>query len=90
MTMISFHEDYPVEMVKGAIQLSANALSKDKKLLDGQLLGRLELFSETEIKSMIEYIRAQRNSIRILPLTGSLIPPGGSFIAHFRRSFRSS
>lgn len=39
-----FLEDYPIEMVKGAIQLSINSLSKDKKLLDGQLLGRLESF----------------------------------------------
>ncbi|MGE5399977.1 MAG: NB-ARC domain-containing protein, partial [Ignavibacteriales bacterium] len=54
-----FPGDYPVEMVKGAIQLSANAL-KDKKLLEGQLLGRLELFSDTEIKLLMEYIRAQR------------------------------
>jgi hypothetical protein len=57
-----FHEDYPVEMVKGAIQLSANALSKDKKLLNGQLLGRLALFSENEIKSMMKYIRAQKTA----------------------------
>jgi WD40 repeat protein len=75
-----FHEDYPVEMVKCAIQLSANALSKDKKLLDGQLLGRLELFSETEIRSLLGYIREHKGGIRILPLTGSLTPPGGPLL----------
>ncbi|MGE5465510.1 MAG: hypothetical protein ACM3QR_00370, partial [Syntrophothermus sp.] len=74
-----FPGDYPVEMVKGAIQLSANAL-KDKKLLEGQLLGRLELFSDTEIKLLMEYIKAQRKGIRILPLTGSLTPPGGPLL----------
>jgi WD40 repeat protein len=77
---VHFPEDYPVQMVKGAIQLSANALSKDKKLLDGQLLGRLELFSETKIKSMMEYIRTHKNRLRILPLTGSLTPPGGPLL----------
>jgi len=75
-----FHEDYSVEMVKGAIQLSANALSKDKKLLEGQLLGRLSLFSETEIKLLLEYIRAHRKGIRILPLTGSLTSPSGPLL----------
>ena len=36
-----FPEDYPVEIVKGAIRLSANVLSMDKALLAGQLIGRL-------------------------------------------------
>ena len=49
-----FTEDYPVEMVKGSIRLSVNTLSRDKKLLEGQLLGRLQLFSEIEIKLMLE------------------------------------
>ncbi len=75
-----FHEDYLIEIVKGAIQLSANALSKDKKLLDGQLLGRLELFSKTEIKLMLRSIREHINGNRILPLTGSLTPPGGPLL----------
>ena len=75
-----FHGDYPVEMVKGAIELSANALSKDKKLLAGQLLGRLELSAENEIKLLLGYIRKHRSGIRILPLTGSLTPAGGSLM----------
>ncbi len=75
-----FPEDDPVEMVKGAIQLSANALSKDKKLLAGQLLGRLELFSEIEIELMLRHIRENKNVTRILPLTGSLTPPGGPLL----------
>jgi hypothetical protein len=75
-----FSEDYPVEMVKGAIQLSTNALSKNKNQLDGQLLGRLEYFSETEIMSLKRHIRERKSGIRLLPLTGNLTPPGGPLL----------
>ena len=44
-----FPEDYPVEMVKGAIRLSANALSRTKHCLQGSFLGRLQPFSDAEI-----------------------------------------
>ena len=74
-----FPENYPVEMVKGAIRLSANVLSMDKALLAGQLLGRLQSFSDAEIKSMIGEIYRQSGD-RLLPLTGSLMPPGGPLI----------
>jgi len=74
-----FPEDYPVEMVKGAVRLSANVLSMDKVLLAGQLLGRLQSFSDVEIKSMIGDI-CKKSRDRVLPLTGSLMPPGGPLI----------
>lgn len=67
-------------MVRGPIQLSASVLSKDEKLLDGQLLGRLGLFSEIEIRSLLEYIWENRSGIRILPLNGNLTPPGGPLL----------
>jgi len=74
-----FPEDYPVEMVKGAIRLSANVLSMDKVLLAGQLTGRLQSFSDAEIKSMMKQIW-EHSGDRLLPLTGSLMPPGGPLI----------
>jgi hypothetical protein len=47
-----FPENYPVEMVKGAIRLSANVLSMNKLLLAGQLIGRLQPFPDAEIRDL--------------------------------------
>lgn len=84
-----FPEDNPLEMVKGAIRLSVNALVKNKKLLGGQLLGSLELIPDTEIKLMLRQIREHSTGVRILPLTGSLTFPGGPLIRTLEGHFDS-
>jgi hypothetical protein len=73
-------DDTEIELVQGAIRLSFNAIVKDKTQLAGQLLGRLLCFHEEGIHSLLNQARKCKNSIRLLPKTSSLKPPGGALI----------
>ncbi|MBW2638228.1 MAG: hypothetical protein JRC86_12065, partial [Deltaproteobacteria bacterium] len=74
--------DNPVlTLVQGAQKLSAHVLARDPHQFAGQLLGRLQLFQEPEIKSMLEQACAIKSGIWLRPLTDSLTPPGGPLIS---------
>lgn len=77
-----FPQDSTLQLVKGAIQLSASALIIDKNQLAGQLLGRLRSFPYDEIQSLlVEIIDRDENIIKLLPMAGTLYPPGGSLVS---------
>lgn len=68
-------EDRQLQLVKGAIRLSAHVLHLDKTQLAGQLLGRLQTFQGSEMRSLIEKARGWKGSIWLRPLNASLKPP---------------
>ena len=70
-------DDPVLKLVHRALRLSSHVLAWDKKQLPSQLLGRLQMFKETEIQSMLEQTCGYNNSVWLRPLTASLIPPGG-------------
>jgi hypothetical protein len=68
-----------LQLVQGALRLSAHILAEDKSLLPEQLLGRLLCFETSEIQALLE--QAQQNKTTWLrPLTASLTPPGGPLL----------
>jgi len=73
-------DDSDLRLVQGTMRLSAHVLAQDKTQLAGQLLGRLQSFRETGIKSMLEQARGWDGSLWLCPLTASLTPPSGPLI----------
>jgi len=73
-------DDPVLNRVQGALRLSAHVLAWDRKQLPCQLLGRLQIFQENEIQSMLEQICGYNNSTWLRPLTASLTPPGGPLL----------
>lgn len=78
-----FPQDSTLQLIKGTMRLSASALILDKEQLAGQLLGRLKSFQNDEIRSIIlEIIDRDKNITKLLPVTGTLCPPGGSLVSN--------
>jgi len=73
-------DDSDLRLVQGAIRLSAHVLARDKTQLAGQLLGRLQTFQGSGIRSMLELAREWEGDLWLCPLTASLTPPGGPLI----------
>jgi WD40 repeat protein len=72
--------DHALHLVQSALRLSANILSGEKSQLAPQLTGRLLLFEESEIKTLLEYIRGTKKNPWLRPLTLSFTPPGGPLV----------
>jgi WD40 repeat protein len=75
-------DDSDLRLVQGAVRLSSNALTRDSTQLAGQLLGRLQCFSgsDVNIQSMLDQACKWNGSPWLCPLQSSLIPPGGPLV----------
>ena len=71
-------EDENLQLIQGALRLSAHILNQDKQQLPGQLLGRLLGFEREEIQRLLTQAQ-QCKTPSLLPQTASLAPPGSSF-----------
>lgn len=79
-----FPQDSTLQLIKDALQLSASALIMDKKQLASQLLGRLKSFQNDEIQSfLVEIIAVDKQILKLLPIAGTLDPPGGPLVSTF-------
>ncbi|BAY15071.1 WD repeat protein [Anabaenopsis circularis NIES-21] len=72
-------EDENLQLIQGALRLSAHILNQDKQQLPGQLLGRLLGFESSEIQALLKQAQ-QCKTPSLLPQTASLAPPGGSLV----------
>lgn len=79
-----FPKDSLINCVQGALKLSTNALSIDKKQLSSQFLGRLKYFSETELQSIMKEATKAKSFPFLHPMNSNLMPPGGSLIRTLR------
>ncbi len=71
--------DENLQLIQGALRLSAHILNEDKQQLAGQLLGRLLGFAREEIQRLLTQAQ-QCKTPGFLPQTVSLTPPGGSLV----------
>ncbi len=71
--------DENLQLIQGALRLSAHILNEDKQQLAGQLLGRLLGFESSEIQRLLTQAQ-QSKTLGLLPQTASLTPPGGSLV----------
>ncbi len=62
-------------LIKGAIQLSAHLLDRDKNQLTEQLLGRLQSFSSPEIANLLAQAKHSKATPWLRPLKTNFIPP---------------
>ncbi|HEX5757758.1 MAG TPA: NB-ARC domain-containing protein [Thermoanaerobaculia bacterium] len=76
----TFAEDPSVNLVQGALRLSAHVLAKSYAPLAGQLTGRLIQEGNGEIRALLSQARAETTSPWLRPLTPSLAPPGGALV----------
>jgi WD40 repeat protein len=74
-------DDKNLQLVQGAIRLSAHIISRDKFQLPSQLYGRLMGQEVPEIKGLMDQIRKLKTITWLRPLTPSLIPPGDNLIS---------
>jgi len=65
-----------LELMQGGLQLSAHVLARDKNQLVSQLLGRMSLFEEREIRRLLDIAKKWRRAPWLMPLNGCLQPPG--------------
>ncbi|BAY26879.1 WD repeat protein [Calothrix sp. NIES-2100] len=72
-------EDENLQLIQGALQLSAHILNQDKQQLAGQLLGRLLGFAREEIQRLLTQAH-QCKICGLLPQIASLTPPGGPLV----------
>ncbi|GAB1538882.1 hypothetical protein NUACC21_15460 [Scytonema sp. NUACC21] len=72
-------EDESLQLIQGALRLSAHILNQDKQQLRGQLLGRLLGFETEEIQRLLTQAQ-QCETPCLLPQTASLSSPGGSLV----------
>ena len=69
-----------LQMVQGALRLSAHVLAQDTSHLPSQLTGRLLARSEEEIQSLLQQVRRETTAPWLRPLAASLTPPGGPLL----------
>ncbi|MCL6589859.1 MAG: hypothetical protein K6U80_07900 [Firmicutes bacterium] len=69
-----------INLIKGALQLSAPLLLHDKTQLAAQLYGRLLFFKEPEIQLLLDQIILRCDRPWLRPLISGLIPPGGPLL----------
>ncbi|BAY07542.1 NB-ARC domain-containing protein [Calothrix sp. NIES-2098] len=72
-------EDENLQLIQGALRLSAHILNEDKQQLPGQLLGRLLGFEREEIQRLLTQVQ-QCKTPGLLPQTASLTSSGGSLV----------
>jgi WD40 repeat protein len=72
-----------LQLIPGALRLSAHILASDKTQLAEQLLGRLLSFENPEIVALLEQAKQWQGKPWFRPLTADLTPPGGPLIRTF-------
>ncbi|BAY07666.1 NB-ARC domain-containing protein [Calothrix sp. NIES-2098] len=72
-------EDENLQLIQGALRLSAHVLNEDKQQFAGQLLGRLLGFEREEIQRLLTQVQ-QCKTPGLFPQTASLTSPGGSLV----------
>ncbi len=78
------NDNEAVEIVAGAIRLSAHVLGEDPAQFPGQLIGRLLLKQRPKIQNLLNQVREGTNRPWLRPLQESLIAPGGLLIRSLR------
>jgi WD40 repeat protein/S1-C subfamily serine protease len=76
--------DAELQLVQGAIGLSAHVITRDKTQLAGQMLGRLLAFQIHEIEALLDKARHWRATPWLRPVVPSLTPPGGPLLRTLR------
>ena len=76
-------QDQALNLVQGAIRLSASTLSQDKTQLASQLLGRLLRFEKPEVQSLLAQAKKYNTKPWLRPSFPSLMSPGQSLISTF-------
>ena len=69
-----------LQLISGALRLSAHILESDKTQLAGQFWGRLLSFEQPEITALLEEAKQSQKKPWFRPLTANLTPPGGPLI----------
>ncbi|BAY24597.1 WD-repeat protein [Calothrix sp. NIES-2100] len=72
-------EDENLQLIQGALRLSAHILNEDKQQLPGQLLGRLLGFEREEIQALLTQAQECKTP-SLLPQTASLTSPSGCLV----------
>lgn len=76
----SFSGEVELRLIRDALRLSSHVLSKDRRQLASQLLGRLAGRNEPDIRQLIEEARTWQGGPWLRPRTANLIQPGGALI----------
>lgn len=71
---------YALQMVQGALRLSAHVLAQDKRQLAGQLLGRMLDFPQKEIQDLLEKAKLCQKGPWLRPIAQNFQAPGGPLI----------
>ncbi|MBN2003977.1 MAG: CHAT domain-containing protein, partial [Anaerolineae bacterium] len=69
-----------LNLIQGALRLSAHVLAQDKTQLQGQLIGRLGRLGADEIQILLHSAHELCTVPYLCPLSASLIPPGGPLL----------
>ncbi|BAY88615.1 MULTISPECIES: NB-ARC domain-containing protein [unclassified Tolypothrix] len=77
-------EDENLQLIQGALRLSAHVLAVDKKQLSSQLQGRLLDKKIPEIQALLTQAKQQTSVPWLSPLTASLTPPGGRLLRNLK------
>jgi WD40 repeat protein len=75
-----FPEDHTLQLILGALRLSAHVLVRDKTQLAGQMLGRLDNRVSTELDTICSQASNWMGSPWLRPLEPCLIEPGGPLL----------
>ncbi|NMG21658.1 beta-propeller domain-containing protein [Brasilonema bromeliae] len=73
-------QDENVQLVQGALRLSAHVLNQDKTELATQLWGRLQSVAVPEIQAMLEQAKQWKATPWLRPLTPCFTRPGGALL----------
>jgi WD40 repeat protein len=80
-------DDRAVGIVREALLLSVDALTRDRAQLSGHLVGRLALVAEPRVQRLVAGARDWRGPAWLRPLTASLVPPGEPLVRILRGRF---
>jgi WD40 repeat protein len=76
----SLPSDPAVQLVAGALRLSAHVLADDPGQLPSQLTGRLASQHDPQLRDLLQRTRSWPETPWLRPLTASLTPPGGPLL----------
>jgi WD40 repeat protein len=74
------HGDHDLDLVRGALRLSAHVLAADRTQLAGQLLSRLPANESPQIATLRHQAERPQGGTWLRPLTSLLTSPGGALL----------
>ncbi len=80
LPLVSAAEQRILQLIQGALRLSAHVLAEDNSQLAGQLWGRLLSFPEPEIQALLQQAQQWQSKLWLRPLTPCLDSPDGALI----------